>query len=119
MTSPIGPYTPAIRSGDWVIVSGQIGLGPDGLADGFANQLRQALENLRPNLASQGATLSQVVKTTVFLVHMTDFDELNRLYVEFFSAHAGDHRPARSAVAVAGLPLRALVEIEAWAHAVG
>ena len=65
-----GPYTPAVRAGDWLVVSGQVGLGPDGLGEGFAGQLHQALANLDSLLAQHGATADQVVKTTVFLVDM-------------------------------------------------
>jgi 2-iminobutanoate/2-iminopropanoate deaminase len=79
---------------------------------GTAGQLRQALENLSLLLKDEGATLADVVKTTVFLRHMDDYDVMNEVYVAAF----GDHRPARSAVAVAGLPRGALVEVEAWAH---
>lgn len=116
MSTPVGPYTPVVRAGDWLIVSGQVGLGPDGLAEGFAGQLRQALENLRSLVEANGAQLSQVVKTTVFLVSMENYAELNEIYTAFFADHAGDHRPARSAVAVGELPIGALVEIEAWVH---
>lgn len=105
-----GPYTPAVRAGDWLVVSGQVGLGPDGLGEGFAGQLHQALANLDSLLAQHGATADQVVKTTVFLVDMADYAELNTIYCEYF----GHHRPARSAVAVAALPLGAVVELEAW-----
>jgi 2-iminobutanoate/2-iminopropanoate deaminase len=108
---PVGPYTPALRAGDWLIVSGQVGLGPDGLADDFGGQLRQALANLDGLLAEHGARADQVAKTTVFLVDMDDYAELNDIYCDYF----GEHRPARSAVAVAGLPIGALVEVEAWA----
>lgn len=109
----VGPYTPILRAGEWLCVSGQIGLGPDGLAEGFEAQLRQALANLDALLAEAGATAGQVAKTTVFLVDMDDYAAMNDLYCEYF----GDHRPARSAVAVAALPLGARVEIEAWVHA--
>ena len=105
------PYTPVVRAGDWIVVSGQIGLGPDGLAATMADQLRQALVNLVDRLGEQGATVADVVKTTVFLVTMDDYDEMNRVYLETFTGTP----PARSAVAVAGLPLGALVEVEAWA----
>lgn len=115
MSPPVGPYSPVVRAGDWLVVSGQIGLGPDGLADGFDAQLRQALENLRGQVTGAGVRLDQVVKTTVFLTAMDDYPAMNELYTEFFYRHAGSHRPARSAVAVASLPLGALVEIEAWA----
>ena len=105
------PYTPVVRAGDWIVVSGQIGLGPEGLAPTMADQLRQALANLVDRLGEQGATVADVAKTTVFLVTMDDYDEMNRVYLETFTGTP----PARSAVAVAGLPLGALVEVEAWA----
>jgi len=117
MSTPVGPYTPIVRAGDWLIVSGQVGLGPDGLAEGFSDQLNQALENLRKLVEGEGASLAQVTKTTVFLVDMADYNALNEGYISFFEAHAGDYRPARSAVAVAALPIGAVVEIEAWVYA--
>jgi len=116
MSTPVGPYTPVVRAGDWLVVSGQVGLGPDGLADGFDAQLRQALANLQGLVEGAGASLAQVAKTTVFLVSMDDYPRMNELYIEHFDAHAGGHRPARSAVAVAALPICALVEVEAWVH---
>ena len=116
MSSPVGPYTPIVRAGDWLVVSGQVGLGADGLADGFDAQLRQALTNLQGLVEGAGATLAQVVKTTVFLVSMDDYPRMNELYTEHFDTQAGGHRPARSAVAVAALPIGALVEVEAWVH---
>ena len=110
---PVGAYTPIVRAGDWLVVSGQVGMGPDGqmASGGTASELRQAIANLEAQLATQGARLDQVVKTTVFLRHMNDYVVMNKVYVECF----GDHRPARSAVGVAELPIGALVEIEAWA----
>jgi 2-iminobutanoate/2-iminopropanoate deaminase len=116
MSTPVGPYSPTVRAGEWLVVSGQVGLGPNGLVDGFAAQLSQALDNLRGHVESAGMTLAQVVKTTVFLVSMDDYAEMNAVYTAFFDAHADGHRPARSAVAVAALPIGAVVEIEAWAH---
>jgi 2-iminobutanoate/2-iminopropanoate deaminase len=110
MSTPVGPYTPFVAFGDLAVTSGQIGLGPDGLADGFSAQMRQAMANLVAVVESGGATLDDVVKTTVFLADMADYSEMNDLYLEAF----GDHRPARSAVAVSALPIGALVEIEAW-----
>lgn len=116
MTAPVGPYTPIVRAGGWLIVSGQLGLRDGELVNGgVPEQLRQALDNLAALLAGEGASLADVVKTTVFLRHMDDYDRMNETYVAAF----GDHRPARSAVAVAGLPRGALVEVEAWAHIVG
>src|SRR5437899_191382 len=109
---PVGPYTPIVRAGDWLVISGQVGV-IDGklVGGGVQAELRQALANLRDLLGSEGASLTDVAKTTLFLRHIDDYAAVNDVYVEAF----GDHRPARSAVAVAGLPLGALVEVEAWA----
>lgn len=112
MSTPVGPYTPLVRAGDFLIASGQLGLTPEGLVSGVAEQLRQAIANLAGLLAGEGADLSSVVKTTVFLVDMDDYAVMNEVYCEAF----GDQRPARSAVAVAGLPLGAQIEIEAWSY---
>ena len=114
MSAPaIGPYTPVVRAGDWVVVSGQLGLSGGRLVDGgVAEQMAQALANLFARLSDEGAAPSDVVKTTVFMADIADYAEMNRAYSEAF----GDHRPARSAVAVAGLPIGARVEVEAWAY---
>lgn len=112
-SKPVGPYTPAVRAGEWLIVSGQVGAVEGRLvAGGFDAEVRKALSNLRTLLEANGAGMDDVVKTTVFLTHLNDYSRMNDLYLEAF----GDHRPARSAVAVAELPLGALVEIEAWAY---
>jgi 2-iminobutanoate/2-iminopropanoate deaminase len=109
---PVGPYTPAVRAGDWLVVSGQVGL-VDGklVGSGLEGELRQSIANLRAQLEANGAQLTDVVKTTVFLRHMSDYALMNEVYIECF----GDHRPARSAIGVAELPIGALVEVEAWA----
>ena len=83
------------------------------MTGGVAAEVRQALANMAALLEGEGASLASVAKTTVFLRHISDYAHMNEAYVEGF----GDHRPARAAVAVADLPLHALVEIEAWAHA--
>jgi 2-iminobutanoate/2-iminopropanoate deaminase len=75
-------------------------------------EVRHALANIAALLAGEGASLADVVKTTVFLRHISDYAAMNEAYVEGF----GDHRPARAAVAVSDLPLHGLVEIEAWAY---
>lgn len=112
MTTPVGPYTPIVRAGPWLVVSGQLGLHEGKLVSGdTVDQLTQAIDNLRGLLEQEGASLSDVVKTTVFLRHMSDYPRMNEAYTAAF----GDHRPARSAIGVAELPLNALVEIEAWA----
>jgi 2-iminobutanoate/2-iminopropanoate deaminase len=113
----VGPYSPVRAAGDWVVTSGQLGVtpGPDGspvlVGGGTAGQLRQALANLAGVLESAGASLSQVVKATLFLTDMADFAAANEVWVETFS----DPRPARSAIGVVTLPLGAAVEVEAWA----
>ena len=112
MSTPVGPYTPIVRAGEWLVSSGQIGIIDGALADGLEGQLRQALANLSGLLEGEGASLADVTKTTVFLTSMDDYAQMNDIYIEIF----GDHRPARSAVAVAALPLGALIEIEATAH---
>jgi 2-iminobutanoate/2-iminopropanoate deaminase len=113
MSTPVGPYTPIVRAGEWLVVSGQVGVVDGSLVSGgTAAELRQAIANLAGHLEREGAALSDVVKTTVFLRHMSDYATMNETYIAAF----GDHRPARSAIGVAELPLGALVEIEAWAH---
>ncbi len=114
MSKPVGPYTPIVRAGEWLVVSGQVGLADGKLVSGgLEGELRQAMANLSGLLASEGATLADVTKTTVFLRHLgVDYAAMNEVYMELF----GDHRPARSAIGVADLPLGALVELEAWAH---
>jgi 2-iminobutanoate/2-iminopropanoate deaminase len=119
MSPAVGPYSPVRRVGDWVITSGQVGLGTDtagatALAPGgTVPELRQALENVAEVLAVEGATLGDVVKTTLYLVDIGDFAAVNEVWVEYFT----DNRPTRSAVAVAALPIGARVEVEAWAYA--
>jgi 2-iminobutanoate/2-iminopropanoate deaminase len=109
---PVGPYTPAVRAGDWLVCSGQVPLREGKLVEGgIAESTRQCVTNIRALLEQNGARLDQVVKTTVFLTDMADYPAMNEAYMEAFGAH----RPARSAVAVAALPLGAPIEIEAWA----
>jgi 2-iminobutanoate/2-iminopropanoate deaminase len=116
MATPIGPYTPVVRAGPWLICSGQLALLDGALVDGgVAAQVARALKNVASLLESEGSGLGDVVKTTVFLTDMADFSAMNDAYLAAF----GDHRPARSAFAVVGLPLGALVEIEAWAFTSG
>ncbi len=118
MSTPVGPYSPIVRAGSWLICSGQLGLAPgeDGtpaLVDGGTGpQLRQAVANAAGLLESEGASLGDVVKTTVFATEAADFPAVNEAYLAAFGAH----RPARSMVAVSALPMGAAVEIEVWAH---
>lgn len=113
MSKPLGPYTPVVRAGDWIIVSGQLGV-VDGavVAGGVAAQTAQAVQNLSAQLATVGATLADVAKTLCFLTDMDTFATFNEAYVAGF----GDARPARSTIGVAALPLGGAVEIEAWAY---
>ena len=110
----IGPYSQATRATGFLFTAGQVGFDPSTgeLVDGgIAEQTARVIENLRAILASAGLDLSSVVKTTVFLVDMGAFSAMNEVYARAF----GDHRPARSTVAVAALPRGAQVEIDAVA----
>jgi len=113
MQKPLGPYTPVVRAGDWIIVSGQVGM-KDGVVveGGVAGQTAQVVANLKAQLATVGAELKDVAKTMCFLTDMDTFATFNEAYIEGF----GNHRPARSTVGVAALPGGVAVEIEAWAH---
>jgi 2-iminobutanoate/2-iminopropanoate deaminase len=117
MSPVLGPYAPVRRAGDWVITSGQIGLATDdqGVAalveGGTVAQLRKALDNVASVLGTEGATLRDVVKTTLYLIDISEFAAVNEVFAEYFT-----ERPTRSAVAVAALPAGARVEIEAWAY---
>jgi 2-iminobutanoate/2-iminopropanoate deaminase len=107
----IGPYSQAIRSGRFIYASGQIALDPASgelIGEDVAAQTHRALQNLQAVLQVAGSSLAHVVKTTVFLVHMSDFQAMNAVYATYFQ----DPAPARSTVAVAELPRKALVEIE-------
>ena len=109
------PYSQAIRLGELVFVSGQLALVPGGkeiVPGGIAEQTEQVFANLRAILEAAGSSVEQVVKTTVFLQNLDDFQGMNSVY----AAHVGDRPPARSTVEVAKLPSGALVEIEAIAH---
>ncbi|KPH51175.1 deaminase [Helicobacter pullorum] len=105
----IGPYSQAICINGMVYTSGQIGLTPSGeMVQGIEAQTRQVLENLKAILKNAGSGFDKVVKTTIFLSDMDNFGIVNGIYAEFF----GEHKPARSTVAVKSLPKEALVEIE-------
>jgi 2-iminobutanoate/2-iminopropanoate deaminase len=112
MSRPLGPYTPIVRAGEWLIVSGQVGMKDGALPDGVDAQTTQAVTNVAEHLATMGASLMDVAKTLCFLTDMGEFATFNEAYIAGF----GDHRPARSTIGVAALPVGALVEIEAWAY---
>ena len=114
----IGPYSQAVRVGDLVFTSGQVGLDPvtGALVEGgIQAQTIRVLENLKAVLAAAGLELAQVIKTTVFLKDMGDFAPMNEVYAQYLTAE-GVVAPARSTIAVAGLPRGALVEIEVIAQ---
>ncbi len=106
----IGPYSQAVRIGNLLFTSGQIPLNVQGelVPGGIEEQAHQVFRNLQAVLAEAGASLSDVVKATVFLKNMEQFVALNTIYATYF----GDHKPARSTVEVARLPKDVLVEIE-------
>ena len=112
----IGPYSVAIRAGELVFTSGQLGLDPHSgnlVQGGIEAETRQVLTNLRHVLLDSGSDLAAVIKTTVFLKDMADFPKMNAVYAEFFP----ENPPARSTVQVAALPKGGAVEIEAVAIA--
>lgn len=109
--SAIGPYSQAVRAGNFVYVSGQIPIDPatgEFVSENVSEQTRQVLTNLSAVLEAAGSNLSQVVKTTVFLADMNDFAQMNSVYAEFFT----ENFPARATVEAARLPKDARVEIE-------
>jgi 2-iminobutanoate/2-iminopropanoate deaminase len=110
----IGPYSQATRAHGFLFTAGQVGFDPatGELVDGdISDQTERVLSNIRAILEAERLDLSSVVKTTVYLVDMADFAAMNTIYAKAF----GDHRPARSTVAVAALPRGARVEIDAVA----
>ena len=111
----VGPYSQAVRAGDYLFIAGQLGIDPASgkLVDGgVERQTEQALENIEAILEAAGAGIEAIVKTTVFLQHMGDFAAMNGVYGARFSSDP----PARAAFEVAKLPLGGLVEIEAVAY---
>jgi 2-iminobutanoate/2-iminopropanoate deaminase len=111
----IGPYSQAIAEGDFLFLSGQIPLDPatgELVSGGLAAGVERVFDNLQAILKSEGLGLDDVVRTTVYLLRMSDFAEMNGIYARRF----GNHRPARSTVAVAELPKGAAIEIDAIAR---
>lgn len=107
------PYSQAIRNGDLVFVSGQLGLKPGdtAISGSIGDQTEQIFQNLKAILEEAGSGLDRIVKTTVFLTDLGNFQGMNEVYAR----HVGDDRPARSTVEISALPSGALVEIEAIA----
>lgn len=117
MSTPIGPYSPLVRLGELLVTSGQLGVVPgDGGAPrlvegGTGAQLAQALANGLALLETEGARRDDIAKATVYVLDMAEFPLVNEVWLDFF----GDHRPARTAIGVASLPMGAAVEVELWA----
>jgi 2-iminobutanoate/2-iminopropanoate deaminase len=112
--APVGPYEQAVIAGEIVFLSGQIGLDPSTgkmVGGGVPEQTARAIENLKAVLEAAGSSMSKVVRAGVYLSDMSDFGKMNEVYSKYF----GDSKPARSAIAVKGLPAGALVEIDAIA----
>ena len=110
----IGPYYQAVRAGDMLFTSGQLGLNPETgvLAEGVRAQADQALKNLGAILHEAGLDYKDVIKTVVFIKNMADFKTVNEVYAQYFTANY----PARSCVEVAALPMGGLVEVECVAR---
>lgn len=109
-----GPYSQAVKGGEFIFVSGQIPINPSTgklLADGVKDQTRQSLENIKAILEAAGSSLAKVVKVSVFLTDMHDFPSMNEIYRQYFT----ESFPARSCVKISELPVDAKVEIEATA----
>ena len=118
LSLPERPYSLWRRAGDFVIISGQLGVLPDQATTTFAEggtagELRQALKNAEAVLESAGAALADVVKASLFVIDLADFAACNEVWLEVF----GDPLPVRTAVAVAALPYGARAEVELWAYA--
>ncbi|MCS7239777.1 MAG: Rid family detoxifying hydrolase [Candidatus Bipolaricaulota bacterium] len=111
----LGPYSPAIRAGDFLFISGQIPLDPSGsplFSGSIEAQTQRCLEQIKEILAAAGGTLRDLVKVTIYLVDMKDFEAVNRAYAAYFDLEP----PARACVAVSALPKGARIEIEAVAY---
>ncbi len=113
MSKPVGPYSPVLRAGDWVYTAGQLGLVDGALVEGGVDaQVRRIFANAQGLLERASASLSDVVKCTVFLTDMANFPVMNAAYSECFDGH----RPTRSTVGNVTMALGALVEIEFTAY---
>jgi 2-iminobutanoate/2-iminopropanoate deaminase len=113
----VGPYATAVRSGDWIVCSGQVGIDPASgnvVMGGVEAQARQALNNVTAILGDVGCSWADVAKVTLFVATESPqwMEQVNAIYAEV----VGDHRPARSTVGVAWLPMGAVFEIEVWIH---
>jgi 2-iminobutanoate/2-iminopropanoate deaminase len=106
----VGPYSQAIEANGFLFCAGQIGLDPQTkeMVDGIENQTQQVMKNIQAVLEASGVSWNNVVKTTIYLANMTDYTKVNELYGQYFP----ENKPARSTIAVAELPRKALIEVE-------
>jgi len=112
---PVGPYSQAVRAGNFVFISGQIPLDPKTgniVGKDIRDQAKRALENIRAIVEAAGGSLKNIVKVNVYIKDINLFGDFNAVYEEFF----GEHKPARAVVEVSGIPKGVLVEIEAIAY---
>jgi 2-iminobutanoate/2-iminopropanoate deaminase len=108
----IGPYSQAVKANGFVYVSGQIPINPESgdlVKSGIQDEVHQVMKNLKAIVEKSGSSLSKVLKTTIYLKDMNDFDAVNKVYGEYFT----EHKPARACVQVAKLPKDVSVEIDA------
>ena len=108
---PVGPYSHAVKAGEFVFVSGQIPLKDNIIPEKFEERVRAVIENIRAILNSCNLDLRNVIKVTVYLTDITKFDEFNRIYAEYFQ-----HKPARAVVEVKNLPKNVDIEMEVVAY---
>lgn len=112
---PIGPYSQGLRVGDLIFTSGQIGIDPktSGLVTGGVEaETRRVFENLKAILTAAGSSLNKVIKVSVYLLDLADFEKMNKIYEEYFTGHA----PVRTTIGVASLPKGARIEMDVIAH---
>jgi len=113
-SSTVKPFSEAVRIGDWLILSGQIGVDPETGSlppGGIEAETKQTMDNIKRTLEKYGSSMDQVVKCTVMLADISEWGEMNKVYVTYFP----NHKPARSAFGTSGLALGARLEIECWA----
>ncbi|MCD6275658.1 MAG: deaminase [Thermoplasmata archaeon] len=111
--SPIGPYSQAVRAGDFIFISGQLGINREGkMEEGIKEQTERAIKNIEAILKAAGSSLRDVVRVTVYLANIDDFGDMNEVYEKYF----GDIKPARVTVGGCKLPKNAKIEIEAVAY---
>jgi 2-iminobutanoate/2-iminopropanoate deaminase len=114
--TPVGPYSQAIRAGDFLFVAGQVPVNPetgDFITEDIAAQTRQCMENIKAILAEAGVSLLEIVRTTIYLTNMADFGEVNEAYGNYFDLDP----PARTTIGVAALPKGVAIEIDVIAYA--